>query len=446
MKAICLDKRTANPFFMLKLKYNTVIMSLILVTTGIYAQGTWTNYTKENGLISHRIQTMLEDSKGNLWFGTYRGINVFDGRNWNVYTKENGLSSNNVSILFEDSKGIIWIGTEHGLNKFEKGKTSAISKKDIPTRFRVSTILEDNNGNIWVGIGEPFVNNFGSVHKYDGANWISYNYKKDGWRETAVHRMIMDKYGNIWVISGSTVSIPRGGNVSKFDGSNWTTYDEEDGLPKRKQRFVNEFLEDTKGNIWFGACFYKSSISGAGALLGAIGDLEGSLIKYDGTKWTYYSKDKGLQEDCVSVIHEDTKGNIWVGTTKGISVFDGSGWNYYTENDVLTGNKIIAIKEDTQGNIWIATDNGLTCYDGTNWKKYSSESGTESHQINSIEEDQNGNMWFGTFQGVFKFDRKDWILFTKEDKITGNNIQMIREDLSGNIWIITTNGISKYSP
>ena len=62
-----------------------IILLVALASFGLHsnciAQGTWTNYSKDNVLLSHRIQAIMEDSKGNMWIGTYRGLHKSDGQN-----------------------------------------------------------------------------------------------------------------------------------------------------------------------------------------------------------------------------------------------------------------------------------------------------------------------------------------------------------------------------
>ncbi len=67
------------------------------------------------------MTSILEDSKGFLWFGTFAGINRYDG--YKLITYKNTvsseiLSSNRIRSIKEDKKGNIWIGTDKGINLF----------------------------------------------------------------------------------------------------------------------------------------------------------------------------------------------------------------------------------------------------------------------------------------------------------------------------------------
>src|SRR5690349_7372035 len=76
-------------------------------------------------LQSDYISIIKKDTKGNLWIGTARGIEVFD-RTQNKFTQHkstinpNSLSHPLVTDSLEDSRGLIWVGTKSGLNVFDK--------------------------------------------------------------------------------------------------------------------------------------------------------------------------------------------------------------------------------------------------------------------------------------------------------------------------------------
>ena len=62
--------------------------------------------------------TILEDSHGNLWFGTWHnhggGVSMYNGETFTNFTEKEGLSNNNVRSILEDSHGNLWFGTEGG--------------------------------------------------------------------------------------------------------------------------------------------------------------------------------------------------------------------------------------------------------------------------------------------------------------------------------------------
>ncbi len=62
----------------------------------------------------------LEDSKGNLWFGSIgSGVYRYDGKSFRSFTNRNGLANNDVHSIYEDKKGNIWFGTEGGASRYD---------------------------------------------------------------------------------------------------------------------------------------------------------------------------------------------------------------------------------------------------------------------------------------------------------------------------------------
>jgi len=121
------------------------------------------NYNKTNALINNDVNSILEDSEGNLWFATNNGIS-----HWNVSTnrwKSFYYNARHHAQVFhdlcEDDKGIIWAGTySSGLYLLDR-KTGAelkhYSVEETQGAFNNNFILDiekDSQGNIWIGGAE----------------------------------------------------------------------------------------------------------------------------------------------------------------------------------------------------------------------------------------------------------------------------------------------------
>lgn len=82
--------------------------------------------TISDGLAHNGVTAILEDSRGFLWFGTYDGLNRYDGHN--LKTFKNNIESelflsNRIRALAEDTKGNIWIGTDEGITLYDYRKS-----------------------------------------------------------------------------------------------------------------------------------------------------------------------------------------------------------------------------------------------------------------------------------------------------------------------------------
>jgi len=258
------------------------------------------NYTTDNGLCENDISCIVEDNEGNLWFGTTSGVCKFDGQSFSHLDIPKQSSSSNwldkmypiinpnqVMSILEDSKGNFWFGTNgQGVYKYDgKSFTQHLSNigkvyEDSLQHNIVLSIVEDLKGNIWftslshggvsVFDGEKFThydkelsddfirvafcdkngniwigthgNRDGGLDKYDGKKFTSYHKTKDGFENNNVRWIYQDKSGKLWLGSGTT-------ELSTFDGNHFKLFKDEDGKTFERILFI---IEDLKENIWFG--------------------------------------------------------------------------------------------------------------------------------------------------------------------------------------------------
>ncbi|HUU28675.1 MAG TPA: sigma 54-interacting transcriptional regulator [archaeon] len=409
-------------------------------------------FSERDGLPPAMVQTMLEDRKGNIWFGTYQaGAGMFNGKDWKIYTTENGLPADNIFSLYEDIEGNIWFGTGGGAVKFNGPVFTIYTTDDGLATNALNPVFEDSKGNIWFG---SFQN---GASRFDGKNWTNYT-TEDGLGENWVNKVFEDRKGNIWF--GTF-----GGGVSCFDGINWNTYREIDGLANNK---VTSILEDKKENLWF--------------------KTNGGVSKYDGTNWTTYTTDQGLTQNDIWTMIEDSAGNIWIGGNEGVNKFDGEKWSTYSTKDSVLLNAVLEIVEGKKGNLWFGTKGGgLTRFDGVKWMSYTTKNGLAHNDIMAIFEDSYGNLWlgtngggaskfdgttftnyttkdglssnicnfifqdngyyyFGTNKGLNRFDGKLFQVFTTKNGLAYSELNEYLKDSKGNYWFGSVNGITKYSP
>lgn len=129
-------------------------------------QFNYTHFTTENSTISSEIiRSIIEDSKGNLWFGTGEGLMMLNTLEkekrapvFKIYKKEIGndksISHNYILPITETSKGEIWIGTlGGGVNVFygdSNDEFKHIGLKEGLPNLVIKQILEDKSGVIWI--------------------------------------------------------------------------------------------------------------------------------------------------------------------------------------------------------------------------------------------------------------------------------------------------------
>jgi ligand-binding sensor domain-containing protein len=61
------------------------------------------------------VARIIEDKKGNLWFGG-DGLTRYDGKSFTCFTEKDELFNRSVWSILEDNSGNFWVGTrETGL-------------------------------------------------------------------------------------------------------------------------------------------------------------------------------------------------------------------------------------------------------------------------------------------------------------------------------------------
>lgn len=121
------------------------------------AQYLYQQIDNSSGLSNSCINTIYQDSEQLIWFGTWDGLNFYDGKNIHVFNYErtrpgkNSIASNIIYQVTGDNSRNIWIGTVEGISKFNKS-TGDFSNYFYNRKKVVSngyTIAVDNNGLVY---------------------------------------------------------------------------------------------------------------------------------------------------------------------------------------------------------------------------------------------------------------------------------------------------------
>ncbi|MDA3893194.1 MAG: triple tyrosine motif-containing protein [Salinivirgaceae bacterium] len=205
-----------------------------MLSTGVdrfyYKEGKLKNFgpysDEKNKIDFQNIMTILEDSDGDIWFGTEgRGIFLLDNETDRVLQIEkDSISSFStegvIKCLLQDKWGYIWIGTEDdGLYKFDKRKESfeKFNEKNGFSPDPVKSLMDDLEGNIWIGTTSGlFKYNSGakSFNKFIVEDGLSSNdFNADAMLKLTDGRIIAGTNNGVDIISAHDIklsqSIPR---------------------------------------------------------------------------------------------------------------------------------------------------------------------------------------------------------------------------------------------
>lgn len=324
------------------------------------------------GLSNSAVLSLYQDNEGFMWFGTYDGLNTYDGKAMNVYRTdmavEKQLLNNSIYQVNGADDDCIWISTNIGINCFSVKKRRVVGSYEM---FKDDFILYSNRkGNTWVMDKEDvyyyntLLRSFVKVHKKD--------------RVFDKELSFVDDKGHLWLFSSDDNSVYRchTADFEKKDPSfstirtnihqkkiEYTSY--QNGILS----FIDKdlFLFDITRNT-------KVYIRNVEELIHKYGKIKGIIPFYD---------------DIVIAFNQN-----------GLIKLDAA--TRYSESVIDHSIRIFAVyKDPVQDIIWVGTDGqGVMAYS----KKHSLATHLMfSHlqhkiirQVRSIYTDPKGNLWFGT--------------------------------------------------
>jgi ligand-binding sensor domain-containing protein len=125
---------------------------------------------------------VLQDKNGNIWFSNWGGAYRYDGKSFTSFTKEDGLLSGTIVRMIEDRKGNIWFGCGRengGICRYDPSAAlraggesfTCFTTKDGLINNDIWSILEDNAGNLWIGTRNT------GLSRYNGKTFTTFSEK-----------------------------------------------------------------------------------------------------------------------------------------------------------------------------------------------------------------------------------------------------------------------------
>lgn len=327
------------------------------------------------------------------------------------------IGNRNVKSIFADGN-LVWFGTSGGVIRYD---VAADKYKAFDNH--VPGIL--SNGVFHVSkLGKRIVVGTygGGLSEYDATadTWRNINIP-DGLADQFVYDVLQARNGDVWIATWSGANRVRGADLE--DPAKWESFTVENtngGLPNP---WVYGLDEGKDGTLWFateyGLARYKDGkwqhwqhTDGLGANFEEVkNDIQ--FTSDPGLASSHHAQQKaeqGLQS--VNVAYNpnyiislvvDNDGVVWCGTWgAGLARFDGHTWHNFTTKDGLPANHIFMLHKDTKGHVWAGTSRGLARLndDGKSFSIMTTADGLFADNVFSMANAADGSVWIGSFGGV----------------------------------------------
>ncbi|GAA0553002.1 hybrid sensor histidine kinase/response regulator [Chitinophaga japonensis] len=403
----------------------------------------------EQGLSNNTVRCIYQDHDGFMWFGTYDGLNRYDGYGFKVFRSKrsdtNSLVNNIITAITEDRHHFLWIGTRQGLSRYNPllGKFTGIRYRPAGGERvqKLSTVIRsvgtDSSDNIFIGtegLGLLLCRQGATVGSpvplvVNGAATYTYG----------VHATLTDNRNRVWVLvqnRGLGLFDPATGKLRLVNGSlSGATCLAADGeqvwigagtavyayhIPSGKMKQVFEvtteplppgivlslMLTRDRQELW-------------------ISTETGNIYTWNlhtGDTW-YLEAGEGsraLNGGAIHTMYEDKASTKWIGTLRGgINIAGLQKSRFHTirrepgSDNTLSGNVVSAFYEAPDSSLWIGTDgNGLN-----RWNRRTNTFTTYTHHpadrhsladnfITSLEGDEQQHVWIATYsRGIQRWDQ-----------------------------------------
>ncbi len=456
---------------------------------------TFTNFSPRSGLPNYWVTSITEDSRGDLWVGTIKGASRYKDGAFENFTVKDGLPDNFVNCLLHDERDVLWVGTQKGLCRYTGEKFSNFGNDGPGQKPVLCFYQEPNTGRIWMGTANgiyvyennkftffdlpPGINTAvtaiskdklgriiagtadgllklanghfnliftpqkiempsvsSMITDRDGITWIGANnglFSFDGEAFTA-YRVSPDvnasTIGCLYIDYESSLWLGTHRGLFRFRGNGFSGFGPDDGLTST---FIFGITKDNKGNIW--ACSQNKGV------------FKFNPDEADGD-FEVINKSKGLASDITNAALTRPNGDVFIGTTNGLSKIANGQITNYHRKDGLFSDSVNCFMVDHNGRLWMAGGKGLTVMENETFKSFAIPSSpAESFDIWTLFEDRRGIIWVGTYNGgLFSFDGKT---FTNEQKRLGlayDSYFQVCEDKDGRLYFGALGGVFIFDP
>src|ERR1700733_8508258 len=398
--------------------------------------------SSSQGLSQVRVSDIVQDDQGFIWFGTWNGLNRYDGYNFRVFKhdpeRQESLSGVFIYSLFKDRAGTIWVGTDQSLDRFdpltEKFSHYHFDVQDssgLPTT--VNQISQDSSGMLWLSTRK-------GLFRLDPVTGKTKHFYHDpgdpsSLGDNDIKSTGEDRAGRFWVGTSQT--------LDEFDRN---TGKVERHVLTGESGIGLWFHEDRFGVFWI--------VYGPDGSIATCDPKTNKLTRYE---FDSQGPESNLKNPAYALL-EDHEGTMWFGTAvRGLLKFDREHRRFISyhhlpgDRDSLVDNRVIALFEDREKNIWVGMHDVEPHFFATRPQPFTklpnpsdSRNTISPGLVGALYEDRQGVLWVGVNRSLVRIDRKTG-LSSSFQPAAGSEVLSIIEDGPDVLWIAGTNPLLRYN-
>jgi signal transduction histidine kinase/ligand-binding sensor domain-containing protein len=311
------------------------------------------------------VTAALEDHLGGVWIGTAdAGLYRFDGHQ----VERVGTSDARITCLYEDRKSNLWVGTAGGgLNRIRSRiVTLENSATGLPSGI-IQSITQDAAGTMWATTPN------GLLLRRDGERWTTVSDQPD-WPGGRAAAVAAGPDHAVWIGTRERM-------LHRWQDGAFTSWGRTDGLAGREVRALHV---GRNGDVWLAL---------------STPDIVQRLRQ---GVWKSFAMPEGVR--VLRAIAEDTAGDIWIGTSRGM-LLRIHGEQVEDLTPATTGEplSIRCVTATPEGGIWIGyADESVGWWKGGQYRHVTTREGFPERNVSQILRDDAGWLWFAGDHGLFK--------------------------------------------
>ncbi len=173
-----------------------------------------------------------------------------------------------------------------------------------------------------------------------------------------------------------------------------------------------------------------------------MGTNQGGINKYNGSEFSYLTKEHGLSDNVVYAIAQDRLGRVLVGTNNGLNIIVGEKIDTIDTDKGLPHKGVVSILIGNDETVWLGTGKGVAHLKGDTVIRFNKDSLLSESTIINMRQGTDGTLWFCTVQnGLFRWNGESMLRISTSDGLDHNYVFDVMPLGKYDAWIFGYKGL-----